>query len=335
MQYSFAHIPADPLEDRPGLVAFAEELGFDAAWIPDQTFYGDPYVLLGACALATKRIGLGIGVTNPLTRHPVITVRAAATADRLSGGRVRLGIGAGNQKELIGPLGLDGTGSATASLEFVRVAKRLLAGERVTFQGTTISLSGVHLEFAPRRDLPVYIAGRGPSILRVAGRVADGVILSIAGFVRAKAIVHEGLTAADRGPDSLRVVLWGECLPTDMPGTDLERSRTRLAHVLGRAPEEGLRVMGLDEAAIRAIKTAYAARGPEGAAAFITDELMRHHLVFGTAAECRAALRRFEALAAEEFACLIPQAPLEEQRARLAWFAEHIMAPLRAEARDA
>jgi 5,10-methylenetetrahydromethanopterin reductase len=329
MRYGFAHIPADPVEARPGLVAFAEALGFDTAWIPDQTFYGDPYAVLGACALITTTIGLGIGITNPYTRHPAVTVRAAATVDALSGGRVRLGIGAGNQREMIRPLGLDGSHAATASLELIRLARGLLRGEPVTLAGRTVSTTGVRLEFATRPALPIYVAGRGPAVLRAAGRVADGVILSIAGFARAGELVREGAETAGRDPGVLDTVLWGECLPLDMPGADPERSRVRLGHVLGRAPEAGMRVMGLDDARIRHIKTAYAAGGPEAAAEHVTDEVLRAHLIVGTGEECRTQLRRFEALGVAEFACLMPPAPIDAQRRRLQWFADHIIAPMR------
>lgn len=328
MRFGFAHVPGDPLEERPGLVALAEALGLDTAWIPDQTFYGDPYAVLGACAVATSRIGLGIGITNPYTRHPAVTVRAAATVDQLSGGRVRLGIGAGNQNELVRPLGLDGSNAATATLEFVRLARALLGGARTTFAGRTVRVADVRLEFSARPTLPIYVAGRGPALLRAAGRVADGVILSMAGFRRAQTLVAEGAAGTGRAPASLDVVLWGECLPLDMPGADVERSRVRLGHVLGRAPEEGLRVMGLDDARIASIKAAYAARGPEGAAAHVTDELLRTHLIVGTSEECRAQLRAFERLGAAEFACLMPSAPLEAQRQRLRWFAEHVAGPM-------
>jgi 5,10-methylenetetrahydromethanopterin reductase len=331
VRFGFAHIPADPLEARPALVAFAEALGFDTAWIPDQTFYGDPYAVLGACAISTTRISLGIGITNPYTRHPAVTIRAAATVDVLSGGRVRLGIGAGNQKEMIGPLGLDGTHAATATQELVRLARDLLRGERATMAGRTATVAGVRLEFAARASLPIYIAGRGPSILHAAGRVADGAIVSVAGYDRAQHLIREGAGAARRDLSGFDTVLWGECLPLDMPGADVERSRVRLGHVLGRAPEEGLRVMGLDDARIRSIKTAYAAGGPEAAAAHVTDEMLRGHLIVGTSAECRAQLRAFAARGAAEFAYLVPPAPIDTQRRRLEWFAEHVMAPMRAE----
>lgn len=58
----------------------AEQQGFRSAWIPDQPFYCDPYVVLAAAAAETERIKLGVGVTNPFTAHPAISARIAASS---------------------------------------------------------------------------------------------------------------------------------------------------------------------------------------------------------------------------------------------------------------
>ncbi len=101
MRFGFGTVPAGPPQDTAALVAHAERLGFDVAWMPDQTFYRDPYITLAACVQHTSTITLGLGVTNPYTRHPAMTARAAATLAELCHGRFILGIGAGNRKELI------------------------------------------------------------------------------------------------------------------------------------------------------------------------------------------------------------------------------------------
>src|SRR5436189_5575297 len=108
----FAFIPHQTAADTIRVVKAGEELGFEGAWLPDQTFYSDPFVLLAACAVATQRLVLGLGVTNPYTRHPVLTARAAATLDELSGGRFILTYGAGNLPELLRPLGIERTEAA-------------------------------------------------------------------------------------------------------------------------------------------------------------------------------------------------------------------------------
>ena len=73
----------------------SEELGLDALWYADEKFYRETYTGLAACALATTRITLGTGVTEPYTRHPALTALAIASLDELSGGRAVLGFGAG------------------------------------------------------------------------------------------------------------------------------------------------------------------------------------------------------------------------------------------------
>ena len=66
----------------------ADDLGFSTLWMLDShLLFREVYTLLGALAVSTKRIRLGTGVTNPLTRHPTVTASAIATLDALSAGR--------------------------------------------------------------------------------------------------------------------------------------------------------------------------------------------------------------------------------------------------------
>src|SRR3972149_9693383 len=67
-----------PHRDLMRYAARCEELGFDAFWYADEKFYRETYTGLAACALATSRIALGTGVTEPYTRHPALTALAIA-----------------------------------------------------------------------------------------------------------------------------------------------------------------------------------------------------------------------------------------------------------------
>src|SRR5579863_2271206 len=74
-----------------------EAAGWDGQTFMDsQCLSGDPWVLMGAWAVATKRLKLALGVTNTLTRHPAVTAAAAAMVQAISGGRASLGIGRGD-----------------------------------------------------------------------------------------------------------------------------------------------------------------------------------------------------------------------------------------------
>src|SRR5919199_2985632 len=75
----------------------AERLGYDSVWIGDsQLLWREAYVLLGAAAALTRRVRLGIGVTNPVTRHPTVTASAMLTLQEASGGRALMGVGVGS-----------------------------------------------------------------------------------------------------------------------------------------------------------------------------------------------------------------------------------------------
>jgi 5,10-methylenetetrahydromethanopterin reductase len=154
----------------------SEELGLDALWYADEKFYRETYTGLAACALATSRIALGTGVTEPYTRHPALTALAIASLDELSNGRAVLGYGAGR----VGfpQMGVALERPALRLREAIHVIRRLWAGERFTFQGEMITWNDGALDFPTRARIPIYLAADAPLTLRLAGEVADGVIVA-------------------------------------------------------------------------------------------------------------------------------------------------------------
>src|SRR5574341_386173 len=138
MKLGFAIDPFWALENVVDLVRQAESLGYESAWIPDQTFYADPFPILAVAGRQTKRINLGIGVTNPYTRSAVQVARTMATIDELIGRPVVLGIGAGNRRELLLPLGLEQDAPVARCREMVTIVRELLRGEETTYQSMSI-----------------------------------------------------------------------------------------------------------------------------------------------------------------------------------------------------
>lgn len=169
----------------------AEQAGFDMVvvsehfhpWVDDESAAGFAFSTIGAMAQATERIEFVTGVTTPLFRfHPAVVAQATATLDRLSGGRFRLGVGTGeNINE--GPLGYEfpaykeRNARMTEALEIMR---RLLDGEKLTFQGDYYVTDRARLYSPPLQDhLPIYMAAGGPKSATLAGERADGVITSV------------------------------------------------------------------------------------------------------------------------------------------------------------
>jgi 5,10-methylenetetrahydromethanopterin reductase len=127
------------------------------------------FCVLTLAAEHTSTIRIAPTVTNPVTRHLGVLAGAAATVDELSGGRLTLGIGVGDS----GVLNLGERPSSVADLgRSITALRSLLAGRTVDFDGRTVR-SG----WATSRP-PIIVAAAGPRMLQLAGKVADGVIVS-------------------------------------------------------------------------------------------------------------------------------------------------------------
>jgi len=195
----------------PGYARQLEEWGYDHIWCPDERFERSPYAVLTLAARATERARLGISVTNPYTRHPLITGAAVATVNEASGGRAVLGLGAG-ASSLFERQGIKRPSPpVTAIREAVELLRPFMRGERVDFGGRTYSFRGADIDFESR-PVPIYIAARGPRLLRLAGEVADGVIIgsltSREGLEYALENVMQGLERSNRDLSEFDVVLW-------------------------------------------------------------------------------------------------------------------------------
>jgi G6PDH family F420-dependent oxidoreductase len=177
-------------EDLVEHAVLAEKAGFDGVmisehfhpWVDDHGTSGFTFSTLGAIAARTKKIHLMTAVIAPLFRiHPGVIAQAAATIDRLSGGRFELGLGSGeniNEK----PLGflLPAYKERSARLiEAIEIINRLLQGESLNFRGQFYSTNSAKLYSPPLHRVPVYLAAGGPKTAYTAGQYCDGVIVSV------------------------------------------------------------------------------------------------------------------------------------------------------------
>jgi 5,10-methylenetetrahydromethanopterin reductase len=317
LAFGFAHVPSDHWRRHVELVQEAERLGFDYAWIPDQTFYRDPYVILTALALSTERIRLGVGVTNPYTRHPAMAGRAIASVAELAAGRVSLGVGAGNVRELLSPLGLDFDRPAVRCREMVELVKRALepSTNGTGYVGDVYRMDGAHLEFTVDEPIPVYLAGRGPRVLEAAGEVADGVLVgglcSPAGIAYAVDRIRAGATARNRDVGELDIGSWVTVYLTDDRERDLDRLRPSVAHIIGGAPDSVLEAIGLPTDLIERLKADYRRGGKTAAAAHVTEECLDAFTIVGDAALCIDRIRALEEAGATQFIFLMPPGPVD------------------------
>ncbi len=196
-------LPGDPpLRGQIDRAILAEQAGFDDIWCWDSHILKqDCAVLMTLVATETRSITVGTSVVNPLTRDPTLTASFFATlAGQVESGRLTCGIGSGGSA--IKMRGLRRASLKTLE-EAVWVIRELTSGREITFEGKEMQLA-----WASAGPIPILVGASGPKALRLAGRVADGVILSVADpvFVRwALEQVRMGFMDAGRSGDGFRV----------------------------------------------------------------------------------------------------------------------------------
>jgi alkanesulfonate monooxygenase SsuD/methylene tetrahydromethanopterin reductase-like flavin-dependent oxidoreductase (luciferase family) len=156
-------------------VRLAESLGYDAVYVT-HIAGRESLTVLTAYALSSQRIRVGTGVVPIYTRTPATMAQTAATIDELSGGRLILGVGVSHQATVEGWHGQRIDRPVAEMREYVAIVRAILRGEDPPpgeKWHTGFRLAGLE----PRPDLPIYIAALSPAMLRLAGEIADGVLL--------------------------------------------------------------------------------------------------------------------------------------------------------------
>ncbi len=192
--------------------ALAEEAGFDMVmvsehfhpWVDDVSAAGFAYSTIGAMAQVTERVELATAVTTPLFRfHPGVVAQAAATLDRLSGGRFNLGVGTGeNLNE--GPLGYPFPKYAERAArmrEALEIMRRLLDGEKLSYDGEYYRTDRAKLYSPPVGPVPIWMAAGGPKSSTLAATKAQGIITSVKDpSVTKERVIDPAAAAVGGGP---------------------------------------------------------------------------------------------------------------------------------------
>jgi alkanesulfonate monooxygenase SsuD/methylene tetrahydromethanopterin reductase-like flavin-dependent oxidoreductase (luciferase family) len=168
--------PDENLCDCVRLVPLAERLGFESIWMSQVVDSEDAATALSAYAAVTSRVRLGVAVIPIHLRHPVSTIQMAATLDELSGGRFRLGLGAGSELTVEWILGLKPGPPLAAMREYAGIVREGLGTGSVTFQGHQFTARWKY-SAPPRPQVPIMIGAMGPRMLELAGEIGDGVML--------------------------------------------------------------------------------------------------------------------------------------------------------------
>jgi alkanesulfonate monooxygenase SsuD/methylene tetrahydromethanopterin reductase-like flavin-dependent oxidoreductase (luciferase family) len=188
-----------------GAAHAAERAGLTELWLWEDCFRESAFASLSAALAVTSQLRVGIGIAPMPLRNVASTAMEIATLARMFPGRLLPGVGHGVQSWM-SQVGAKVASPLTLMREYVPALRSLLAGESVTVKGRYVSLDAVRLDWPPTELPHVYAAAEGPKTLRMAGAVADGVVLdskhTVSELTRAVAEVRDGRTDAGRAGEA-------------------------------------------------------------------------------------------------------------------------------------
>jgi len=197
----------------------AERRGFEIGFFSETIeLMRDSVSALATFALATERMTLGCTQIVRL-RSPLVMAQTLASLDELSGGRMMISPGACTATHSKRH-GLEHVKAPRALREYVEAIRLILSGERVSYHGEAVNFDDVELGWEPvRKEIPVYLPATSKTGLRLAGKIADGVLLnaicSPEYSANALAIVREAAEEAGRDFSEFKVAQLINCSVED------------------------------------------------------------------------------------------------------------------------
>jgi alkanesulfonate monooxygenase SsuD/methylene tetrahydromethanopterin reductase-like flavin-dependent oxidoreductase (luciferase family) len=271
---SAAHYPVRGIVE---LSPRIEDAGFGAFW-KGESNSTDPFVLLSAIAARTNRLKLGTAIYHIYGRSAVTLGIQSATLQDLSGGRLLLGLGVANKTIAAWHNGVFDRPLRRAR-EYIEIVRKAAAGERVEYQGEIYSTGQrFQLSWKPSHpEFPVYLAGLGPQMTKLVGKISDGVFINMGTPDTIRAIaqrVREGAVEAGRDPSKIEII--AKVRVSLNPDRAIARSKLRQVLTFYNIADhyKDMLIASGFEREVTQIQDAFKAGGFKAAATHMTDEYM-------------------------------------------------------------
>jgi len=286
----------DPPEVFAGKFNAGESGGAEQIWVANHLFQRDPVARAAQALGATRSLRAALMAVNPFTSHPAQIAMSAATLDELFPGRITLCLASGS------PVDLQSTGipfdkPLKPMREALELTRALLSGEKVRFEGETFRVLDRSLATGARR-VPIYLAASRPRMLEVAAAHADGILVSAGASVE---FVRWCRSHAQVGSGGRELRMSGLVYAAVDPDPELRRRLRRLLGMLLRNHHHSTNIelagTPVDQQALR---DAVARADWASVESQITDEVLRKHVIVGSAPEVRARLAEYHAAGLSE-----------------------------------
>jgi alkanesulfonate monooxygenase SsuD/methylene tetrahydromethanopterin reductase-like flavin-dependent oxidoreductase (luciferase family) len=276
-------------------VKHAEALGYESTYVT-HIAARDSLSVLMAYAAATERLKLGTGVLPIYSRTPAATAQTAATIDEFSGGRMVLGLGVSHKVTVENWYGTKLEHPLQAMREYVGVVRAAFRGEDPP-EGEIFGSRFHFMGLEPRAELPIYVAALSPKMLRLAGEIADGVMLWLCNppYIRDVVIpeVRAGRERAGKSLDGFDVVAAVPCAVTDDTAETYETMRNDLITYWSLPFYRAMIERSGFADDIAAFDEGMQAGGPDRAKPAISERFLEELTAVGSPESVRAGIERY------------------------------------------
>ncbi len=273
----------------------ADELGFDSVYTT-HIAGRDSLTLLMAYASVSERARLGTGVVPIFSRTPAAMAQTAATIDEFSGGRMVLGLGVSHKVTVENWYGAKISKPVTQMREYAGIVRAILRGEPPP-EGEFFNTAFQFMGYEGRPDLSIHVAALSPNMLRLAGEIADGVMLWLCNpdYIRDVVVpaVTEGRERSGNGIEGFDVVAAVPVGLTDDPDAARATQRQELVTYASLPFYRAMLERSGFAEDIAAFDEGIQAGDVERAKAGLSDRMLGALAGIGSADEVRAAVERY------------------------------------------
>jgi alkanesulfonate monooxygenase SsuD/methylene tetrahydromethanopterin reductase-like flavin-dependent oxidoreductase (luciferase family) len=276
-------------------VELAERLGYESVYVT-HIAGRDSVTALMAYACRSERVRLGTGVLPIYSRTPVATAQSFATLDEFSGGRAVMGLGVSHRPTVEGWYGQAIDKPLREMREYVGVVRAILRGEDPPASDkfrTYFRFMG----YQARAELPIYVAALSPGMLRLAGELADGVMLWLCNpdYIRDVVVptVAEGRERAGKPLDGFDIVAAVPAAVTTEPDEARARLRQELTPYFSLPFYRAMLERSGYAEDVQGFDRGMEEGGPEAAVAAISDRFLGRLAAIGTPEEATASVHRY------------------------------------------
>lgn len=286
-----------------------------------ESFYRDAPALAVAVACNTSRVRLGTSVYPIATRTPFQIAMASATINEISKGRLGfIGLGVGYKARIEQYFGMRVERSLSKMCEYIMIIRGLLSGQPFSYEG-------VHFKFEEFPSLlprplrvPILLGSSAPRMLRLAGEIADGVVLNSIGtpeyFESAISLISEGERAAGKKAGSSKITASIILSVADNHDEAVEAARPDVLFYLLYPELDPVIAKTSYEKRVEEIRKTYAKGATRKALSMVSDEMVEELSVAGTPKECRGKVRELTKLGISLPIIRVSVQPFSENRRR-------------------